>query len=92
MYIRKISVKGTGYESSGSISFAGSEDFGLYLTGYEEIDGVKGSFGMIGARSDDPKTHNFNHSSDFNVDESVLKNEAMMYTYYAYEYLNQDEF
>lgn len=74
------------------IRFAGSEDFGLYLTGYDGIDGVKGSFGMIGARSDDPKTHNFNHASDFNVDESVLKNGAMMYAYYAYEYLNQDEF
>lgn len=47
---------------------------------------------MIGARNDDPKPHNFNHASDFNVDEFVLKNGVMMYAYYAYEYLNQDEF
>lgn len=74
------------------IRFAGSEDFGLYLTGFEGVEGVPGSFGMIGARNEDPRTHNFNHASDFNVDESVLKNGAMMYAFYAYEYLNQDEF
>lgn len=74
------------------IRFSGSEDFGLYLEGYEDIKGVPGSFGMIGARSDDPKTHKFNHASDFYVDENAFKYGAMMYAMYAIEYLNQDEF
>lgn len=74
------------------IRFAGSEDFGLYLTGYDGIEGVSGSFGIVGARNSNPRTHNFNHASNFDVDESVLKNGAMMYAFYAYEYLSQDEF
>ncbi len=90
---QKVAAEIVGEENvDKDIRFSGSEDFGLYLTGYDEVKGVKGSFGMIGARNSDPKTHNFNHASDFNVDESVLKNGAMMYALYAYEYLSQDEF
>ncbi|EGC84149.1 M20 metallopeptidase family protein [Anaerococcus hydrogenalis] len=90
---QKVAAEIVGEENvDKDIRFSGSEDFGLYLTGYDEVKGVKGSFGMIGARNSDPKTHNFNHASDFNVDESVLKNGAMMYALYAYEYLIQDEF
>lgn len=74
------------------IRFSGSEDFGLYLEGYDGVKGVPGSFGIIGARSDDPRTHNFNHASDFFVDEEALKYGAMMYAMYAIYYLNQDEF
>lgn len=90
---QKVAAEIVGEENvDKDIRFSGSEDFGLYLTGYDGVKGVKGSFGMIGARNSDPKTHNFNHASDFNVDESVLKNGAMMYALYAYEYLSQDEF
>lgn len=90
---QKVAAEIVGEENvDKDIRFSGSEDFGLYLTGYDGVKGVKGSFGMIGARNSDPKTHNFNHASDFNVDESVLKNGAMMYALYAYEYLSQDKF
>lgn len=90
---RKVAAEIVGEENVlKDIRFAGSEDFGTYLTGYKNIKGVPGSFGMIGARNENPKTHNFNHSSDFFIDEKAMINGALLYALYAYEYLKQEEF
>lgn len=70
---------------------AGSEDFGFLLAGYEDFDGMPGAYMCIGAKNpDDPSTFPINHAQNFNPDESVFKDGALLLAQYAYEFLNQD--
>ncbi|WP_394022610.1 M20 family metallopeptidase [Anaerococcus martiniensis] len=70
---------------------AGSEDFGFLLSGYEDFDGMPGAYMCIGAKNpDDPSTFPINHAQNFNPDESVFKDGALLLAQYAYEFLNQD--
>ena len=70
---------------------AGSEDFGFLLAGYEDFDGMPGAYMCIGAKNpDDPSTFPINHAQNFNPDESVFKDGALLLAQYAYEFLDQD--
>lgn len=92
--MQKVAAEIVGEENvKTEVRFSGSEDFGLYLEGFEGRKGVPGAYAIVGAKSDDDeRTHKFNHASDFFIDESAMKNGAMMYVLYAIDYLNQDEF
>ena len=73
------------------LKVAGSEDFGFLLAGYEDFAGMPGAYMCIGAKNpDDPSTFPINHAQNFNPDESVFKDGALLLAQYAYEFLNQD--
>lgn len=70
------------------LKLAGSEDFGFYLSGFDEFDGIDGTYMFIGGRDpEDKKTYPQNHAQDFNPDESAMKYGAYLLASYAYEYL-----
>lgn len=74
-----------------NLKVAGSEDFGFLLAGYEDFDGMPGAYMCIGAKNpEDPSTFPINHAQNFNPDESVFKDGALLLAQYAYEFLNQD--
>ncbi|WP_295787790.1 M20 family metallopeptidase [uncultured Veillonella sp.] len=63
----------------------GSEDFAYYL----HESGVPGVFAFLGARSKNPETHHNHHTGRFNIDESVFIQGSLLYTMYAYNYINK---
>ncbi len=74
-----------------NLKVAGSEDFGFLLAGYEDFDGMPGAYMCIGAKNpEDPSTFPINHAQNFNPDESVFKDGALLLAQYAYEFLDQD--
>ena len=74
-----------------NLKVAGSEDFGFLLAGYEDFDGMPGAYMCIGAKNpEDPSTFPIHHAQNFNPDESVFKDGALLLAQYAYEFLNQD--
>lgn len=70
---------------------AGSEDFGLLLAGFDEFEGMPGTYMIVGAKNpEDESTHALNHAQDFNPDESAFKYGSLILANYAYEYLNEE--
>lgn len=73
------------------LKVAGSEDFGLLLAGFEDQEGMPGTYMVIGGKNpDDESTHPLNHAQDFNPDESAFKLGSLILASYAYEYLNEE--
>jgi amidohydrolase len=62
----------------------GGEDFCHYLTS------TPGCFVFLGSGNPEKKTNNPHHNGCFNVDEDVMKSGAILYAYYAYDYLNKN--